>query len=45
MSDWADLMVRDLLESVGMEEHGDGLFSPILPARKTDGHPARSVWN
>ncbi len=35
--EWSDFRMRGLLEMVGFEDHGDGLYSPILPARVTDG--------
>lgn len=39
MDDWAEAVVRDLIESFGLEEHGDGLFHPI--PRMTDGLTAK----
>lgn len=43
MDGWAEVVTRDLIESFGLEEHGDGLFYPI--PRMTEDHPPKGIWN
>jgi len=45
MDDWADVMIRDLIESFGFDEHGDGLFYRIEKPRLTDGLTGKGLWN
>lgn len=41
MDGWAEVVVRDLIESFGFEEHGDGLFYPIERPRMTEDHSTK----